>query len=119
MKHIFLLVIRAYWFIVPMQYRRKCIFRISCSRHIYQQFKDHGLASGLKALSFRYKYCRNNYRIFINPVHGKPTMLIGYHILLEQDEISERLLLSLKQNYSNNGNNTECNSIFLAENNTI
>jgi uncharacterized protein len=92
MKIILLLAIKIYWAIFPKDKRRKCIFRLSCSKHVYQVTKQEGLLEGLKALKYRYKNCRNGFHIFINHIDESLTIALPDGSLLVENEISERFI---------------------------
>lgn len=70
MKTALLGVIRLYWLVVPERKRRECIFRQSCSQHVYQALKSEGMKSGIKAFIFRYRNCRPGCETFIDPHSG-------------------------------------------------
>jgi uncharacterized protein len=61
MKSILLLAIRLYWLTVPASRRRPCLFRESCSRHVYRTVSDFGFRSGMSALRNRFRQCRPGY----------------------------------------------------------
>ncbi len=63
MKVLVLILIRAYWFLIPESKRRKCLFKVSCSNYVFQKTKREGLISGLRALMFRVNNCNSNYCI--------------------------------------------------------
>lgn len=63
MKYLLLFVIRSYWFLVPPGERKKCLFKETCSIHVYRVTKQQGLFSGLKALQTRVKNCRPGYQV--------------------------------------------------------
>lgn len=92
-----ILIIRLYWAIFPENKRRKCIFRISCSQHVYRTTKTEGLYEGLIALRYRFLNCRAGFHIFENPVDGSNMMVLPNLQVLKEDEISERLI-SIKLN---------------------
>ncbi|WP_259109498.1 membrane protein insertion efficiency factor YidD [Chryseobacterium sp. JUb7] len=54
MKKLLIFLIKIYWITTPPQKRRKCIFRQSCSKHVYEKTMNDGFISGLKA--FRYRF---------------------------------------------------------------
>lgn len=56
-------MIKLYWIAVPEQNRRNCLFRESCSKHVYRTTQKEGLTKGLKSLKFRYKNCRSGYTL--------------------------------------------------------
>jgi len=47
--------------------RRRCLFRESCSQHVLRVAREHGLARGLKALTWRIRVCRGGYRVLPTP----------------------------------------------------
>jgi len=90
MKIILLLAIKIYWAIFPKDKRRKCIFRLSCSKHVYQVTNQAGLLEGLKALKYRYENCRKGYHIFENHINGSKMMILPNGQLLGENEIASR-----------------------------
>ncbi len=63
MKYLLILLIRLYW-LIPKRWRRKCIFKESCSLHVYSTTKEQGFIKGLKALKIRFRQCRPNYSFY-------------------------------------------------------
>ncbi|MFW0714312.1 membrane protein insertion efficiency factor YidD [Pedobacter sp. N23S346] len=92
MKFLLLAIIRMYWALKNKNQAPKCIFSVSCSRHVYQVAKDKGLIKAIKALTFRYKNCRNGYHIIINPIDGKNSLILPDGTLLKQHEIAMRFI---------------------------
>jgi len=92
MKYLILLVIRLYWILIPQSNRRKCIFKKSCSNHVFEITQKEGFLNGLKAFQFRYKNCRGNFTIFQNPIDNKIQMILPSLIIVEKEEIAERLI---------------------------
>ncbi|WP_210148404.1 membrane protein insertion efficiency factor YidD [Chryseobacterium scophthalmum] len=90
MKYLLLLIIKSYWFIIPASKRRKCIFRKSCSKHVYEETTSKGIISGLKALKYRFENCRAGAQIFENPITGKLQITLLNNQILDEKEISER-----------------------------
>ncbi len=90
MKALLLLVIRLYWALVPEDKRRTCIFRISCSRQVYQETKTKGLRRGLAALKYRYQNCRSGYHVFEHPVYGDQRLRLPNGQLLSSHQIAQR-----------------------------
>ena len=60
-----LLLIRFYWHFGNRQ-KNRCLFKVTCSRWVYQVTLEKGIISGIKCLYKRYKSCRSNYRITNN-----------------------------------------------------
>lgn len=92
MKHLLLFIIKTYWIIIPSKYRKKCIYKISCSNHVFHETKTKGLSNGVKALRERYYNCRQGFELFKNPIDGSTQMILPQGGLLNEDEIAERLL---------------------------
>ncbi|WP_310556805.1 membrane protein insertion efficiency factor YidD [Flavobacterium sp.] len=93
MKYLILLMIRIYWFSKPKNTEPKCIFKKSCSHYVYETTQKKGFLRGLKAFRFRYKNCRNGFEIFENPMNNKTQMLLPSRIVVDSEEIAERLLI--------------------------
>lgn len=62
-RFLLLSLIRLYWVLLPTKWRRECIFRVSCSQHVYNVTHDFGFLAGYKALKDRWKKCRGGYRV--------------------------------------------------------
>lgn len=93
MKYIILFVIRIYWKTIPPSNRRKCIFKKSCSNYVFEITQKEGFLNGLKAFQFRYKNCRGNFSIFQNPIDNKVQMILPSQIIIDREEIAERLII--------------------------
>ena len=63
MNAILIVTIQLYWRIWPQRRRRSCIFRESCSHHVYRAALHGGLLAGLRALLWRFRVCRAGYTI--------------------------------------------------------
>jgi len=94
MKILLLLVIKLYWGIIPKSKRRRCIFKISCSRFVYQTTEKKGLQKGLIAMKYRFQNCRNGFHIFEDPIDGSKSMVLPNGQLITENEISERFIKS-------------------------
>ncbi len=92
MKFIILTFIHFYWFFKSNKNQPKCIFSKSCSHYVYEMTCNKGFIEGLKAFYFRYKNCRYGYEIFKDPITGKLQILLLSGSVLQQEEISKRLL---------------------------
>jgi putative component of membrane protein insertase Oxa1/YidC/SpoIIIJ protein YidD len=63
MRWFFISLIKVYWYLIPQEKRRSCIFSKSCSNYVMDTLKYEGALSGLRAFSFRYNNCRKGYKI--------------------------------------------------------
>ncbi|WP_409049430.1 membrane protein insertion efficiency factor YidD [Telluribacter sp. SYSU D00476] len=59
------ILIRLYWLVVPQKLKPRCIFKESCSRHVFRISQKIGFRAALKALLFRVSNCRPGYTIAI------------------------------------------------------
>ena len=62
MKYIILIGIRFYWFL-PQQWRKKCLYRETCSNFVYRQTKEYGFRQGVNALRRRIDTCKPRYKL--------------------------------------------------------
>lgn len=90
MKYLLLIIIKSYWLIIPAEKRRKCIFRTSCSQHVYSETLDKGIVSGVRAFRYRFKNCRSGAYCIENPITGKLQIILPNNQILDEKEISER-----------------------------
>ncbi|CAM2794029.1 membrane protein insertion efficiency factor YidD [Chryseobacterium flavum] len=93
MKNLLILLIKIYWLVIPQSKRRKCIFRTSCSRHVYEKTIQEGFISGLKAFKYRFQNCRSGAYIIEN-LYGEIQIILPNHQILNKTEISERFIES-------------------------
>ena len=93
MKYLILLIIRLYWFSKSKHCKPKCLFRKSCSHYVYEITQEQGFLKGLKAFLFRYRNCRGHIQIFKNPISNKTNMSLPSRIVIEEEEIANRLLI--------------------------
>ena len=62
-KYLLLIAVRAYWLAWPRNLHRPCIYRETCSHHVYRIAKQSGFAAGIRALCNRCRTCRPGYAI--------------------------------------------------------
>jgi putative component of membrane protein insertase Oxa1/YidC/SpoIIIJ protein YidD len=91
MKNLLLLLIKIYWWGIPPSKRRKCIFRTSCSKYVYEKALNEGLISGLKAFRYRFQNCRSGAYITENP-YGEIQIILPNQQILNEEEVSERFI---------------------------
>ena len=92
MNHLILFAIKIYWNIIPPSKRKKCIFKKSCSNYVFEITQKEGFINGLKAFKFRYQNCRGNFVVFQNPIIDKIQMILPSQMIIEREEIAERLI---------------------------
>jgi len=81
---VFLSTIKIYW-LIPIKYRKKCLFKESCSHFVYRQTKEQGYKKGFNAFFQRYKQCRSHYSII--ELEGKQFVLLNDHTLIEREKM--------------------------------
>lgn len=62
MRYLILIGIRLYW-LLPKKFRKKCLYRETCSRYVYRIARKYGFKEGIRALSRRIETCRPKYKI--------------------------------------------------------
>ncbi|MFH7017600.1 membrane protein insertion efficiency factor YidD [Flavobacterium sp. FlaQc-47] len=92
MKYLILFSIQLYWKFIPASKRKRCIFKKSCSNHVFETTQKEGFIKGLQAFQFRYKNCRGNFQIFKNPINHHVQMILPSQIIIDREEIAERLI---------------------------
>lgn len=98
MKYPLLFMIRMYWWLIPSGKRRVCLYRKSCSRHVYDVTSEQGLFVGLKALNARVKTCRPNHEIIYLDEEDALLIKLANGTFLQQHEISESIVLGHRDN---------------------
>ncbi|WP_370632793.1 membrane protein insertion efficiency factor YidD [Pedobacter sp. MC2016-14] len=91
-KILLLLLIKAYWAMIPRAKRRSCIFKISCSQYVYQKTTKYGLYEGLRAFRYRFYNCRSGFHVFEHPSELTTLMILRNGEIISQNEISERFI---------------------------
>ncbi|MDY0905026.1 membrane protein insertion efficiency factor YidD [Pedobacter sp. CFBP9032] len=92
MKFLLLAIIRMYWALKDKNQAPKCIFSVSCSRHVYNVACNEGLFKAIKAFTYRYKNCRSGYHISTDPSNEQNILILPDGTRLKQHEIAERLI---------------------------
>jgi len=62
-KYLLLAAIRLYWAVWPRHLNRGCVYRETCSLHVYRVTHEGGFAVGLRALQSRVRACRPGYTV--------------------------------------------------------
>jgi len=89
MKYLLIAIIKIYWYL-PKTTQRKCLFKESCSHHVYKVTYKGGLILGIKTLAKRIRQCRPGYSIFI--VDGNNFMRLASGDIINENEIANNLL---------------------------
>jgi putative component of membrane protein insertase Oxa1/YidC/SpoIIIJ protein YidD len=86
--------IEYYWNTVPEKKRKICIYRITCSRFVYNEFHNNGFIPGLLAYFYRMKSCNHGYTISL-----KKNMVIikdSQGHIIEENEINPLIVNEFK-----------------------
>lgn len=96
MKNLFLILLKIYQLFVPKRFRRKCLFKESCSNYVFRITKENGFNTGIDALKFRIRNCNRNYSI----VENKSSFLLitAQYEVIEEEFISEQIIKNEKEN---------------------
>ncbi len=93
MKLLLLLVVRLYWQLVPPERRRRCIFRQSCSRFVYDATVQGGALAGLRSLRKRIRTCRPGYTLLSAPdIDGGKLAVLANGEIVRLDMMSPLIL---------------------------
>lgn len=87
MKWILIFLIHFYW-LIPKKWRRRCIFKNTCSKYVYQTTKEQGFLKGIKALKQRMKQCTPYYTVYYGPDQGE-------WVILQDNEVIARNLTNV------------------------
>jgi hypothetical protein len=89
-RTLLLLAIRAYWLAWPAEWRRGCLYRESCSRHVHRVTAAEGLTAGLRALRHRFRTCRPGYGLV--RFEGRTWLALADGSFLDAEHAAPRLL---------------------------
>ncbi|MCU0434303.1 MAG: membrane protein insertion efficiency factor YidD [Bacteroidia bacterium] len=96
MKYLLIAIIKLYWKLTPPHKRRCCCFKVSCSNYVFQQAQKHGFIAGWKALTYRFRTCRNGSRLVWLEKEKVLLMVLANGDQLNENEISENLVRKYK-----------------------
>jgi uncharacterized protein len=65
MRYVILFAIKMYWICIPMQRRRKCIFKESCSTIVFRTAREAGFWKAIQIFAKRKNTCKPNYELLI------------------------------------------------------
>ncbi len=76
---------------VPKRLRRQCLFKESCSCHVFRETREKGFTAGIKALKYRMHNCRPNYILI--KINGNISLITAQNEAINECEIDERILM--------------------------
>ena len=91
MKYILITIITLYWKFVPESRRRKCLFKRSCSKYVYDILKKEGFSQGIRALLFRIRNCNPKY--FILTINNEKVLVSATNRVFKLEELNETLFI--------------------------
>ncbi|WP_196890493.1 membrane protein insertion efficiency factor YidD [Aureivirga marina] len=91
MKYLLLTIIHLYWFLIPKKKRRRCIFKKSCSKIVYEKTKKEGLISGLKILTFRIKNCHPEFDLYFEIKTNELKLITKSGEIISENNIADWL----------------------------
>ena len=77
---------------IPRERRRKCIFRHSCSKYVFDVTKHEGFRAGSTALLLRMRTCNVHFDIITDYKSGERKMYLKGGVVVDETEIAERML---------------------------
>lgn len=92
MKQLLLGLIKVYWLIIPPIRRKKCLFKKTCSKAVFEATKETGFLEGIKVFKYRFKNCRGGYEIYENPFTYERELMLTTKKVLSEKEMASWLL---------------------------
>lgn len=86
--------IEKYWSLIPENKRKVCIYKTSCSNHVYNTLTKYGFFKGLYAYYIRTKNCNNYYKIATQNEKVFIITSTGEHI--EEENINPVIVKEIK-----------------------
>lgn len=96
MKWLIVLAIELYWKWTDPAHRRPCLFRETCSRHVYRITREAGAVRGMIALAYRLRRCRFGYAVEFDS-EGKSFLRLADHSTAQAAELSESMAAFVSQ----------------------
>ncbi len=90
MKYFICFTIKLYWLLIPANKRSNCLFKESCSNHVFRKAKEEGALKALRAFYFRYQNCRSGYSLIDMP--DQIFLVSVRQIVFREDEIRKEIL---------------------------
>jgi len=96
MRRLMLFVVELYWRLTNAAHRRPCLFRETCSRHVYRVTREYGAFRGIAAFAKRFRRCRLGYVIEFDGQAG-PFLRLADHSVAQPPELSESMAAFVEQ----------------------
>jgi uncharacterized protein len=95
MSLLLLAVIQLYWRVWPRRWRRRCLFRESCSRYVYRITRREGFVAGVAALRGRVRACRPGYTAHFSERGVELSGLDG--TVVQEPDVSESIVAFVRK----------------------
>ena len=95
MKYLLLALIRAYWSLWPRHLNRDCIYKETCSHHVYRITYKLGFFAGFRALQQRIRTCRPGYNATTS--NGELGLILRDGSFLPQHLVANKILAPIQQ----------------------
>lgn len=86
-----ILLIRIYWRI-PARFKRRCLFRETCSLHVMRATDEGGLVAGCRALGRRFVRCRPRYSVYYDSRSRDWQVRLANGTAVESAEVADFVL---------------------------
>jgi putative component of membrane protein insertase Oxa1/YidC/SpoIIIJ protein YidD len=96
MRRLILLSIELYWRLIDPACRKSCLFRETCSRHVYRMTREAGTLKGMMAFARRFRQCRPGYSIEFDS-EFTPVLRLADHTVAKTADLSESMLAFVEQ----------------------
>jgi uncharacterized protein len=116
MNWVILIAIQLYWLFRPKFLKRQCLFKETCSHHVYRIAQERGLAAGIIALRKRSRICRPGYQIVSSGIALQVQLVDGskiseseasVHLFAPIHDIRRNLIESLQKGQSSSARTGE------------
>lgn len=91
-----LFLVKLYWRLISPMRRRPCLFRETCSQHVYRVTREAGAVKGLMALARRYRRCRLGY-VVESDGQSEPFLRLADQSVAQIAELSESMAAFVEQ----------------------
>jgi putative component of membrane protein insertase Oxa1/YidC/SpoIIIJ protein YidD len=92
MKWVILTIIKVYWQLIPAYRRKHCLFKETCSSHVYRVIVEQGVLKGCKAFLLRWRQCRPGYQILLDSSDKGLVIKLVDNTIICSDLISPNIL---------------------------
>ena len=95
LKWLLMSAIICYWYIIPLKFRKTCLFRVSCSHYVFNSTRDFGFLHGVTAFKERWHKCRPGYKTEL--INNKLCLHLIDGSNIDSEDISESIIRENKK----------------------